>query len=546
MKTNRIDVAVKDDKTVGQAMPINFGVVDTVDTLPNLDTFILELTQNCNYRCTYCCYSGKYKDNRSHSNKTMSDETLLSAIKFIQANRVPDRKLNIVFYGGEPLLHFAKIKDFVRHATDILPDDTDYTISTNGSLLLTEGILEWCVVYDITLNISFDGYTHEAARLTADGRDSHDLVLYTLSQIYRLYPDYWRNKVNLLVTVSDIRNLRGIAELWASPSFLRIKAPYLISGVSPCHLTDYNLDEEDTLRVLRELMKYYFVNRDNIFIRTYFDLLCSPIIDRQIYSLPETVSPLMCLPFNTRCYIDADGKLGVCEKTSDNLRLGDIESGWNYDSINRAVIKMSDIRKTRCADCELFRFCKTCFTNFFHDEARWNADCEWQRKWSRIALIISLELLENGLVDSDEAVQCSLRTLTEDDIPSIYRIMSNPAIMRSVDGLETFTDIEDAERFYRLMSEYPSLYCIADSDSNMIGMVGIDDIYENEGNIFFILDQEHWGKGIMTGMLSEYLSKYVPETVMTITTYINPENEAALKVASKFSRIEISSLVSNN
>ena len=46
----------------------------------------------------------------------------------------------------------------------------------------------------------------------------------------------------------------------------------------------------------------------------------------------------------------------------------------------------------------------------------------------------------------------------------------------------------------------------------------------------------------MTALLADYLEKYVPPDVRSITTHINPDNEAALKLANKFTTIKVSTL----
>lgn len=548
MGSNRIDVFNEGDVPAVMS-PITFGDVVKVESLPNIDTFILELTQNCNFRCLYCCYGGNYEGNRTHSSKAMSDETLLDAINFIAKNRVPDRRLNVSFYGGEPTLYPEKIKFFVDRANAVLPDDTDYTISTNGSLILKGHFLEWCIEHDFTLNISYDGTPRsEMKRVNSNGEDAHSSVLKVLEGIKTGYPQYWENKVNLLVTVPDIPHLKPLAIEWSKTWVLQSKAPYLIGGVSPSKLSDYIINEAAIMETLRDFMDFYVHNRDNIFAKTYFDLLCSPVIDRPIFPLPDNHSPIMCLPYNNRCYIDAYGNLGICEKTSDKLRLGDIREGWDFNKVNDAIAVMARLRKQRCSDCELFRFCKTCFTNFYYNDERWGADCQWQKTWNKVALIISLDLLENNLLDTEASTECYLREIEYKDIHSIYRIMSDPEVMRYLDGVQIFKDFDDSLRFYLLMTEInanfamPSLYAIVNDESNMVGIVGIDEINDNVGNLFFVIDDSYWGKGIMTKMLAVYLRLYVPETVKRITTHINPENKAALKLVSKFSTIEVSTL----
>ena len=68
-----------------------------------LNQIVLQVTQNCNLRCSYCAYSGSYY-NRKHSNKQMSKETALRAVDFFMEHSSEIEDATIGFYGGEPLL----------------------------------------------------------------------------------------------------------------------------------------------------------------------------------------------------------------------------------------------------------------------------------------------------------------------------------------------------------------------------------------------------------------------------------------------------------
>ena len=45
--------------------------------------YTIEITQQCNLRCKYCCYSGEYHNRRKHNNSEISWETLEQCITFI-------------------------------------------------------------------------------------------------------------------------------------------------------------------------------------------------------------------------------------------------------------------------------------------------------------------------------------------------------------------------------------------------------------------------------------------------------------------------------
>ena len=80
-------------------------------SLPNVDTFIISITEQCNLRCSYCCYSGSYKNNRSHNTSSMSANDIEEVLMFVQG-AAKDENIKLAFYGGEPLLNI----DLLRYA----------------------------------------------------------------------------------------------------------------------------------------------------------------------------------------------------------------------------------------------------------------------------------------------------------------------------------------------------------------------------------------------------------------------------------------------
>lgn len=84
---------------------VHYSIDDYASHINNLQMLTLQVTQNCNLRCSYCVYSGNYK-NRTHSNLRMSFDVAKKAIDYLFEHSINLEKVSIGFYGGEPLLEF--------------------------------------------------------------------------------------------------------------------------------------------------------------------------------------------------------------------------------------------------------------------------------------------------------------------------------------------------------------------------------------------------------------------------------------------------------
>jgi hypothetical protein len=91
----------------------------------NLQQLVLNVTEVCNFRCTYCAYSGFYPGNRVHSSKQMPWEIARKSIEYAiehsDYGAKNNRPLGISFYGGEPLCNFEVIKKSVLFCKEKFP-----------------------------------------------------------------------------------------------------------------------------------------------------------------------------------------------------------------------------------------------------------------------------------------------------------------------------------------------------------------------------------------------------------------------------------------
>ena len=97
-----------------------------------MNILTIQLTQNCNLRCSYCAYTSNNGTNRLHQNKKVDLNIAKKAILMLRDNSIDSNKLSIGFYGGEPLLEFDLIKEIVRFCKkELIGREVNYTITTN-------------------------------------------------------------------------------------------------------------------------------------------------------------------------------------------------------------------------------------------------------------------------------------------------------------------------------------------------------------------------------------------------------------------------------
>jgi len=109
----------------------------------------LILGSSCNLACDYCYQNARKK-------RSISWAYVEAAINAILRSK--ERKLEISFTGGEPLLQFDTLQRAVEYTQSCAPEDKEieYSISTNG-LLVTDKILEFMAVNRFETQLSFDG-----------------------------------------------------------------------------------------------------------------------------------------------------------------------------------------------------------------------------------------------------------------------------------------------------------------------------------------------------------------------------------------------------
>ena len=112
-------------------------------------TLKIQLGMGCNYSCSYCNQASAVQD-ATPTRTADADAFLANLSNWLQGS--PER---IEFWGGEPLLYFAKLKRLVPALRKRFPAAIFFMV-TNGSLL-DEEILAFIERWDLLVAVSHDG-----------------------------------------------------------------------------------------------------------------------------------------------------------------------------------------------------------------------------------------------------------------------------------------------------------------------------------------------------------------------------------------------------
>lgn len=391
--TNKIEAWTPEKEDVGCPM-VTFLPSPSI-IYNKIPMFVIEMTQQCNLRCEYCCYSGNYRDLHSHSEKEISYSTLNDAVHFIEKHTDKSAEsISVCFYGGEALLVRDKIAWAINALTDIFGDRIEFSISTNG-VLLTEPIIDWICRNNITVNVSVDGNEemHDRYRKCINGIGSYNTIIRNLELFKRKYPERYEKGVRFLTTTHSWDSVEELSNVWDEESVLRGHYPVIISHVSP-NFADHTrvYDSYETKdSFYRTAFEHYKQGKRDIMTHC-FERLVHIVKKRKYNCLANKMYLSTCFQELFSCYINANGDLYACERCCDSLSVGNVATGFSEDKI-RALINSYIERKNKfCSSCWAQRMCRMCITGLNYTDDEMSQMCNRERDTIELALKYFCEL----------------------------------------------------------------------------------------------------------------------------------------------------------
>ena len=304
----------------------------------------LNLTHNCNLRCSYC-YAGP-KQQRS-----MSLRTALQSVDFLAGQS--KGRCTITLFGGEPLLEFGLIRQLVEYSQKTYDSKIAFRMSTNGTLITPE-VLQFFQEYDIYFALSIDGNQaqHDLCRRYANSRGSYQDISDKLQAIYNFNP--YTIAVSVIVPETAGYLAAGVKDLF-DKGFR-----YVLQTL------DYSAQwKSKDITVLKEQYKQladYYANS----LKAGKKIFYSPFDERiKTWAQKSRGSGDICDLANSQIAIAPSGRIYPCVQfigSDDGVwtenSIGDVSTGFAPDKREHFIVWNYEDRQS-CVGCALYGRCAT-------------------------------------------------------------------------------------------------------------------------------------------------------------------------------------------
>ncbi len=359
-----------------------------------ISTLVLNVNTGCNLSCTYC-----YKEDLTTPDRgeKMAFDTAAKSFELLLREGRERERVNLVFFGGEPLSNMPLIRDMVRYAERRAAEENktvDFSLTTNGTLL-TESLVDYFSDHRIAVTLSMDGpkALHDKNRRTVGGKGTYDVVARKAAMLLERHRT---RPVGARVTLTA-----GVTDVVAIHRHLHEDIGFFEVGYAPVTSGDvslYNLSEDELGEVFRGLKILGRDYRDkalaganNGFANMH--QLMTDLADGTRKSLP-------CGAGLGMLAVDRDGGLNLCHRFtgSDLPTFGTVESGIDKAGLG-AFLETAQERSGR--PCETCRIRNLCSGGCYHESYARYGDpihpvahyCDLMRDWVEFGIDVYCRIM---------------------------------------------------------------------------------------------------------------------------------------------------------
>lgn len=368
-------------------------VVDPAD-IP-LVTMVLEVSQECNLRCSYCYAEG---GSYGKAARLLDPALARTAVRSLVEQSPDHEKLTLVLFGGEPLLNMDAVRAAVEELEQLTVGSNKQvfvSLTTNGTLM-TPKIAAYLRQHRIALSVSMDGPAdlHDANRADAQGVGSYSRIVSCLSGLcaaggaplaarVTLLPEQWSRCQEVFDHLTGL----GFHEVSISPASPTRRE--FIPG--PDH-------EEQLLQGFSSLARRFVHQARQGRVLPFTNLI--DLLARLHVGQTKTVSCGAGLGYLA---VDAVGDFYICHRLAgdDSFCVGSLESGPDAKKIMSALEKLTAGKEAECRSCWGRTLCHGgChYENHLRENLLGLApgsSCSFILRWLRLGIETYAELQGNG------------------------------------------------------------------------------------------------------------------------------------------------------
>ncbi len=321
------------------------------ELFPPIENGEIVLTTRCNLACKYC-----FEKPMLVYSSDMDERVANKSVDFLFDYLGKSEKLNIVLFGGEPLLNSKALKKIVFRSEILskkLGKKLSFSLTTNGTLLDSQWLDFFCD-HNIKILLSIDGLkdSHNRNRIFVDGNGTFDLVQKNLEKL-KLVQKYIGAKVtltpnNLIAFSDDIKGLYGLGI-----------NHFIVSRAS--NLFWHQKDIELYIQELKNTYKWYSeVNSNSV----YIDIFEEEKEKKQYFG---------CQAGKNSLTISTNGEISPCSRVLSYdckrliFKLGDIYKGITNIQNRKKLILCQEL-KENCSKRDFDDYKGGCFAINLEDE----------------------------------------------------------------------------------------------------------------------------------------------------------------------------------
>lgn len=338
--TNKIIVPESEDEAKN-VLDKYFQAITSSDTL-HLTIYITEL---CNFNCGYCFVN--------KMGRTLNDEKFNNIFEFINKRIVNYQKLDISWFGGEPLMQYEKLLLYntkLRELCVEMNKGFSAALVTNGFLLKPKVFKELLNSGINSFQVTFDGFKekHDITRKSMTGQSTFDKIS---------------------------NNLRYIRKMKNYNCGVTVRCNFFKKDDNLMDFVDYYMkyfDGDDRFRLSLKPIVNYESDDEKELLNTYRDRML-PIIEvvdkypQYVNLLLEFISPrkMWCNTLSKASYvINPEDEIYICDSSVNQTEYnigkiidgGQIENDVHYKIDKDNFIEVSDSLE-KCQKCKRFPLC---------------------------------------------------------------------------------------------------------------------------------------------------------------------------------------------